>query len=153
MPVLDLARLKHMRKLRGFRQSEISERLGISDTSYGQWERGTREPTLSNLAALARLLEVSMGWLLGEGGGGPLHDLGERSGEYAAVIDSPEAVRRVAAAPPGLRDLADDQALCTALAITPEEWQMLASLALPAPMGKPGYLAVLSVVRGSGFGG
>lgn len=148
MAVLDLARLKHVRKLRGFRQQEISERLGISDTSYGQWERGTREPTLSNLAALARLLEVPMGYLLGEGRAGALHDLGDHRGDYVAAIDSREAARRLAGASPGLRDLAEDEALCTALAITAEEWLMLASLALPAPMGKPGYVAVLAVVRG-----
>lgn len=148
MPILDLARLKSARKRLGLRQTEISNALQLADSLYGQWERGDREPTLGNLSRLARLLEVSMGWLLGEGPGGLVGGLGEQSAGYEPVLDSPQAVRRIATTAPGLRDLAEDDALCAALAITAEEWRMLASLVPPAPMGKQGYLAVLSVVRG-----
>jgi transcriptional regulator with XRE-family HTH domain len=148
MPTLDLERLKLARKRLGLRQFQVSERLGLSATLYGQWERGDREPSIGNLRALAQVLEVSVDWLFGDGLRDPSARLGERAAGYAPIIDSPEAALRTATTPEGLRALAADQPLCAALGIRAVEWRMLASLEPPGPLGKEGYLAVLLAVRG-----
>ncbi|NBC48999.1 MAG: helix-turn-helix domain-containing protein [Gammaproteobacteria bacterium] len=148
MATLDLDRLKLARKRLGLRQHQVSERLGLSHTLYGQWERGDREPSIGNLRALAQLFEVPVDWLFGDGARDPAARLGERAGDYAPIIDSPEAVLRVATTPEGLRALAADQPLCAALGIEAAEWHMLASLEPPGSLGKQGYLAVLLAVRG-----
>lgn len=57
--------LKEMRKLCGFTQKEVAEKLNISQPSYIRYENGTAEPTLENLVKLAELFDVSVDYLLG----------------------------------------------------------------------------------------
>ncbi len=54
-----------LRKEKGMTQKELAERLGITDKAVSKWERGLSCPDISLLPALAGLLGVSVGELLG----------------------------------------------------------------------------------------
>lgn len=56
--------LAYLRKQKGLSQSELSEKIGMSRAVAGLYETGKREPTLSNLAEIAQILEVSIDDLL-----------------------------------------------------------------------------------------
>lgn len=56
--------LAYLRKQKGLSQSELSEKIGMSRSVAGLYEMGKREPTLSNLAEIAQILEVSIDDLL-----------------------------------------------------------------------------------------
>lgn len=57
--------LKEQRKLYGYTQRQVAEKLGISQPSYIRYENGSSEPTLENLVKLADLFDVSVDYLLG----------------------------------------------------------------------------------------
>lgn len=47
--------LKSLRKKNKFNQSDIAEKLGITTTAYGAYERGDNEPPLSKMKSLSEL--------------------------------------------------------------------------------------------------
>ena len=53
-------RLKELRLARGLSQEELAFRVGIHRTYLGGIERGERNPSLRNLAAIAKGLGVSL---------------------------------------------------------------------------------------------
>lgn len=53
------------RKLYGFTQREMAEKLRISQPSYVRYENGTSEPTQENLVKIADIFDVSVDYLLG----------------------------------------------------------------------------------------
>ena len=57
-------RLRMIRKLRGFTQAELAERLGVSKSFVTNCECGRREPSNRNLISMARVLSISTDWLL-----------------------------------------------------------------------------------------
>ncbi len=65
-------RIKRRRMERKLRQQDLANVLGISAQAVSKWERGKSAPDISQLSALARLLEVSVEWILG--GTSPDHD-------------------------------------------------------------------------------
>lgn len=67
--------------------------------------------------------------------------------EYAVVADPRAAILSNYEAPPGLRDLAMDNALIEALQIAPEEWARLAAVPLPRDVSKQGYMQLLVTLR------
>ncbi len=58
MPIFAYGKLKPLRQTRGLNQSEIAAELGISRPTYVLMEQGEKEPTLTQLYTLARLLGV-----------------------------------------------------------------------------------------------
>ncbi|GFH40837.1 helix-turn-helix domain-containing protein [Lactococcus insecticola] len=58
-------RLKTLRLEAKLTQKEISEKLEISVPAYLYWEKGTRVPSLERLQELAKILNVSTDYLLG----------------------------------------------------------------------------------------
>ncbi len=58
-------RLKELRKLFGYTQKEVANRLGITQPSYIRYENGTSEPTLQCLANISEIYDVSVDYLLG----------------------------------------------------------------------------------------
>lgn len=52
------------RKEKGLKQSDISVKLGVSDRSVSNWERGKNMPDLSLLEPLSKLLDISINELL-----------------------------------------------------------------------------------------
>ncbi|CAM3505626.1 DNA-binding helix-turn-helix protein [Streptococcus pluranimalium] len=59
------SRLKELRKKHGLTQKEIAKLIGISQSSYSNWENGNREPSLENVVRLAKLFGVTTDYLLG----------------------------------------------------------------------------------------
>jgi transcriptional regulator with XRE-family HTH domain len=53
-------RLKELRLARGLSQEELAFRVGVHRTYLGGIERGERNPSLRNLAAIAKGLGVSL---------------------------------------------------------------------------------------------
>lgn len=62
------SRLQSARERLHLTQPQVQERTGIGISSLSEFENGHRQPSLSQLQALALLYERSLSWLLGEGG-------------------------------------------------------------------------------------
>ena len=58
-------RLKTLRKQVKLTQSQIAEKLDISQQAYASWERGVKKPTQENLVKIAQVLNVSVDYLVG----------------------------------------------------------------------------------------
>ena len=58
-------RLKELRTERGVGQVELASRIGVSKGIISLWENGLREPTMSNIIALAQYFGVSSDYLIG----------------------------------------------------------------------------------------
>ena len=58
-------RFKQCRREKGLSQKYVAISLGVKAPSISDWENGKTNPTLENLIALARLLDVSTDRLLG----------------------------------------------------------------------------------------
>lgn len=57
-------RLRTARKFKGYTGVELAKWLGISQTSYSEYERGKTEPPLSTIYVLAKKLNVTTDYLL-----------------------------------------------------------------------------------------
>lgn len=53
-----------LRKARGWTQTEVAQKVGISWRAYQNYERGLREPQLSVLTALADLYDLPVDELI-----------------------------------------------------------------------------------------
>jgi transcriptional regulator with XRE-family HTH domain len=53
------ARLRELRTEAGLTQDQLAEKAGVKRGAIARWESGTREPSWSNVIALADALEVS----------------------------------------------------------------------------------------------
>lgn len=58
-------RLRELRLEKGYNQIVLAEKLNVSKGIISFWENGLREPTLSNLVAIAKLFDVSLDFLAG----------------------------------------------------------------------------------------
>lgn len=58
-------RLRQLRQERKLRQKDIAQKLGITESAYGYYEQGRREPTYETLQQLADYFEVTTDYLLG----------------------------------------------------------------------------------------
>jgi len=58
-------RLREVRAAKGISQRDVALALGISDVSYGAWERGQAEPSIGKLEKLCGMFGVSADSLLG----------------------------------------------------------------------------------------
>src|SRR6186997_1783165 len=52
------ARLREIREAKKLTQDEAARRIGVSELSYGNWERGKQAPTDENLKEIARVFKV-----------------------------------------------------------------------------------------------
>ena len=59
-------RLKKGRKLAGLSQGQVAKMLGLHRPSVSEIESGNRRVSADELARLAEIYDVSVGWLLGE---------------------------------------------------------------------------------------
>ena len=57
-------RLSQTRRARKLRQHQVAEHLDVSLCAVSQWEQGKTKPNMRNLVLLAKLLNVSLDWLL-----------------------------------------------------------------------------------------
>ena len=58
-------RLVQLRLDQGLTQEQLAQRLFVSRTALGQYERGEREPNLEILVRIAEYFNVSVDYLLG----------------------------------------------------------------------------------------
>lgn len=58
-------RLREVRKLKGKKQKECADCLGIQVRSYQAYEGGDREPGIKSLIALADFFDVTLDYLMG----------------------------------------------------------------------------------------
>ena len=57
--------LRELRIERGLTQKQLSERLNVTGASIRDWESRGRQPSFEMLISLAKVLEVTVGQLLG----------------------------------------------------------------------------------------
>lgn len=57
-------RLRDLRNLRGLTQRQIANGLGICPAAVAKWELGSNNITVTNLLALAKLLDCSLDQLV-----------------------------------------------------------------------------------------
>jgi transcriptional regulator, cro/CI family len=58
-------RLKKARKQKGLTQTELAEKLGITQKSYQRMETGNHDLKMSTIYQLCKTLEISSDWLIG----------------------------------------------------------------------------------------
>lgn len=56
-------RIRQARKSRGFSQSDLAARIGVSQPAIANWESGVHDPRRLTLAKLADALEAPLDWL------------------------------------------------------------------------------------------
>lgn len=59
-------RLREIRRKLGITQGELASLVGVSETTVWNWENGRREPRSSEINKLAKVLGVSIAYLMGE---------------------------------------------------------------------------------------
>ena len=128
-------RLKAARKSAGLTQVELAERSGTSQRLVSSLETGFRSGSIETYSKLARVLGVSVSYLLGERANAP-----QAAAKREEIIHDP-------ATPPELASLARNSALCESLTIQPEEWAMLRSIQSPHILTRDAYVAILHVAR------
>ncbi len=58
-------RLKELREEKGLNQGQVADALKIPWSTYGNWEQGRREPSLDDVALLAKFFHATAGYLIG----------------------------------------------------------------------------------------
>lgn len=58
-------RLSELRKKRGLSQEELAAKLGTQGPAIGRYERGAAKPTIEVASKIARILGVSLDYLVG----------------------------------------------------------------------------------------
>lgn len=58
-------KLKERRKKLGLSQDDVAKKIGVHNTTYGNWELGKTEPNLTDLVKLAEIFNVTTDELLG----------------------------------------------------------------------------------------
>lgn len=85
--------LKEYRKQKGYSQTQLGARIGVTRQAISRWESGTDTPSLERIAALARVLGVSIDALAGV----PVPPGGGVRIDHEAMIDVPVLSREVVA--------------------------------------------------------
>lgn len=57
--------MRELRQERGMGQVELARKINVSKGIISLWENGLRDPTLTNLIALAQVFGVSLDFLAG----------------------------------------------------------------------------------------
>lgn len=64
MDLLTATRLQQLRKMNGYSQEVLAEKLGVSRQSISKWERAESSPEIDNLMALAEIYGLTVDELL-----------------------------------------------------------------------------------------
>ena len=57
-------RVKQLREEKGFKQTDLSDMLGVSQATLSNWERGVHDPDNETLGQLAQIFDCSVDYLL-----------------------------------------------------------------------------------------
>lgn len=131
----DPARLRAARTAAKFTQIELAERVGMDQASISNLERGRVGASVTTLRELARALNVSLKYLMGN----------------QETAPDPETIANDSEMPPGLRELASMSELMSALKILPAEWRLLVMIATAWQdadlVRRDGWIQVLIALR------
>ena len=58
-------RIKALRQARGWTQSELARRMGVTRNGINSWEQGLSMPSLSSLVELSKTFSVTTDYILG----------------------------------------------------------------------------------------
>ena len=58
-------KIKEYRLRKELTQQQLADRVGVDQSAVARWEKGTADPTVINLVALAEILDCSTDALLG----------------------------------------------------------------------------------------
>lgn len=94
--------LKHLRKLRGYTQAGLAEKLGLKRSLIGAYEEGRAEPKISTIQKLATLFQQSIDALIdadlsqGTLGGS---DISGQALRVLPIVVTPDAQERISVVP------------------------------------------------------
>ncbi len=77
--------LKRVRKEHNFRQKEIAEAIGVDRSTYSFYEIGRTNPSVETLCTLAKIYNVTIGYLIGKEANNP--ELREAASHVSAGVD------------------------------------------------------------------
>lgn len=60
------SKLKELRIKKGYTQTQMAEKLDVTQGAYQKWESGTREPNLENIVKLSKIFKIRTDELLGQ---------------------------------------------------------------------------------------
>ena len=73
--------LKRIRKSKGLSQKELAEKLGVSQPSYAQYERGARNPKVETIRKIANALDIPVEEL------NPPSNLEKLASKFSKMVD------------------------------------------------------------------
>lgn len=88
-------RLKVARMEANLMQKEAAQKLGISNTTLSQYEKGQRNPDPTTLSKLANLYGVSVDWLLDRKLEKSQDNLNEDKDTTLSILDLEEAIEKI----------------------------------------------------------
>lgn len=59
------SRLRALRQAKGMTQDYVARQIGVDRSTYAHWERGSAEPSIEHIKALAHLFGVTVDYLFG----------------------------------------------------------------------------------------
>lgn len=59
------SRLRALRQAKGMTQDYVARQIGVDRSTYAHWERGSAEPSIEHIKALAHLFGVTADYLFG----------------------------------------------------------------------------------------
>lgn len=132
-------KIKTARKANGLSQAELGKRTGTDQAHISRLENGETGASTQVLAAIAHELGMTLSELIGD----DIHAAKQGYGK-----DHPATkILQDKNAPQGLKDLAVDTALASAMRITEDEWKTLRSIKLDKSISKDGYTQLLITLR------
>lgn len=60
-----IVRLRAMRKEKGYSQSEVARKIGVSHSCVANWENGSRTPQIQSIKTMARIYGVPIDYVCG----------------------------------------------------------------------------------------
>lgn len=133
------ARLKAARKARNLTQRDLAGLVNMDQGHISRLENGGKGVSMEHLQTLSKELGVSISHLLGE-------DIKEQTASYDVTGERATILSNYNAAQ-GLRDLASNVELISALKVSEEEWKTLNSIQLPNGISMDGYVQLLITIR------
>ncbi len=77
--------LKRVRKEHNFKQKEVAEAIGVDRSTYSFYEIGRTSPSIEALCTLAKIYNVTIGYLIGKEANNPV--LRESATNVSAGVD------------------------------------------------------------------
>ena len=132
-------RIRAARKAKGLSQVELAKRVGTDQGHISRIENNAKGASIEVLADIAHELGMTLSQLIGD-------DQRMAEQDYGSAHPVSKILKGKTT-PEGLRELAADSTLVSALEVSDEEWLALNSVKLPGEAGKDGYVQLLMTIR------